>query len=755
MHNKKKEKQADSIHLIGVKEYQACNYDLAVKKIKEAISLNPTNPFYYNNLGIVLNAQGNTSIAIESFLKALRIKPNLHDSYYNLGISYSILKDFDKAIESYQKSIQINPKDIRVYNNLGIAYKLSGKLKEAIYCYEKAIEIKPDYIEALNNIGNALRECGRLDEALIHYQKIINIKSDSALVYNNIGNVYREKGDIKEGLLFYEKAIKYNPDFAEAYNNKGVILTEIGKNNEAIEYFKKAISCRSDYPEAYTNLGTVYKEIGNLGEALSLYKKAINLKSDFIEAYYNIGAINAANDNPEEAISWYRKAIDLRPSYGKAVFSLYHQLQHICAWDEMKDLEIKIDKFQNYDEEPFIHLARKPDAASNFNVAKSWSKAISNKVKSLKIPFNFQKRPKKDKINIGYLSNDFRNHAVGHLVIPLFKNHNRNHFKIFCYSSGVDDKSHFRESISKSCDKFVDIRTLDNIEAAKCIYNDNIDILVDMMGYTTGTRSSISAFRPAPIQVSYLGFLGTTGSDFIDYIICDKIVTPEDHAKFYSEKFVYMPHSYQINNEYQEIAELDLKKEDFGLRKDSFVFCSFNQTYKIDSQIFDVWMKILREVEGSVLWLVKNIFAEANLKKEAKKRGISEERIIFAEKLPLDKHLYRLKFADIALDTKIYNGGATTSNALWASVPVITIQGDHFPSRMTASALNAMGLTDLIAYSLDEYEKKAIFFAKNPLELAKLKDRLEHNKKTEPFFNSERFVKDLENAYHGMIAGAN
>ena len=372
-----------------------------------------------------------------------------------------------------------------------------------------------------------------------------------------------------------------------------------------------------------------------------------------------------------------------------------------------------------------------------------------NHGRNLKCSFSFNRRRRhRSKITIGYLSNNFGNHPVAHQIAGLFKVHNRDDFNIFCYSYGQDNGSVYRKQIEQDCDKFVDLFPLKHAVSASQIYNDGVDILVDLVGHTTRNRLIIGAFRPAPVQVSYLGILGTTGADFFDYIITDKIVTPEDHQPFYSEKFIYMPHCYQINDNSRRIPTKNWTKSDIGLPEDSFVFCSFNNSYKLEPVMFDTWMKILRQVPGSVLWLSRGITtAVENVRSEAEKRGVDPQRLIFAERLSLDEHLARLKFADLALDTRIYNGGATTSNALWASVPVITLLGSHFVSRMSASALAAVGLSELITPSLEEFETLAVQLASNPDRLQALRQKLGGLRLTEPLFDTPRFVRNLEKAY--------
>jgi protein O-GlcNAc transferase len=402
-------------------------------------------------------------------------------------------------------------------------------------------------------------------------------------------------------------------------------------------------------------------------------------------------------------------------------------------------------------ESPLHNIIRHTDLATNFAVAKSWSADIVKTTSSSTINFSFHTRKNGGKRVIGYLSGDFRNHATAHLMLSLFKLHDRDNFAIYCYSYGIDDGTGYRQQIQHDCDRFTDIDSFSNTEAARRIYADQVDIFVDLKGYTKDTRLSICALRPAPVQVTYLGFPGSTGADFIDYIITDRIVTPDEHAPFYSEKFVYLPHCYQVNDHTQPIANTPLTKRDSGLPENSFVFCSFNRTYKIDPVMFTVWMEILRKVPESVLWLLsENSIAEANLRREAQARGILPERLIFAGMLPKSEHLARLRLADLGLDTRIVNGHTTTSDTLWAGVPVITLQGSHFASRVSSSVLSAIGLPELITFSLEEYETRAVQLAHNPDALQEIRRRLAENRLTAPLFDTPRFVRNLESAYQEM-----
>jgi protein O-GlcNAc transferase len=515
-----------------------------------------------------------------------------------------------------------------------------------------------------------------------------------------------------------------------------------------------------DYVDAHYKMGDALLNHGNLRQAISCFQKALELSPDFAEAYTNMG--NAFQDlgELEEAIASYKKALQLELYYPEAYCQLFFLLKETCSWEELGNLGRELDAFvarspysETVDfESPFVSVATYPQPDRNYAVARLWSANIAGEVSSLNPGFSFHERKRsKEKITVAYLSSDFHDHATAHLMLSLFALHNRSEFEIFCYSYGPDDESIYRNKIRHDCDRFIDVRDQGYYEVARQIHEAMVDILVDLKGYTTGGRMQIPALRPAPIQVSYLGFPGTSGAEFIDYILTDRIVTPENQALYYSEKFVYLPHCYQVNDHSKVIAERKRAKTHFGLPEDSVVFCSFNQGYKIDQTMFDVWMNILDGVPDSVLWLlVKSKTAENNLKKRAEERGVHAGRLFFAERLPKPDHLARLALADLALDTRIYNGHTTSSDSLWAGVPVIALQGSHFASRVSSSILTAIGLPELITKSLEEYETLAVRLALEPSELKAVREKIAVNRSETPLFDTYRFVRNLEKGFKEM-----
>jgi protein O-GlcNAc transferase len=666
---------------------------------------------------------GNIKEAENICRKILKKQPKNFNLLHFFGIIHDQLGNHDLAIKYIQKALHFNSNMPEAYHSLGNAFQANGQFDDAITCYQKALKLNPNLSGAYNCLGNTLQAKGQLDDAITYYQKAIELDGNFYGAYHNLGNVLESKGEIDEAITCYQKALNLNPNLVDAYCSLGDIFQNRGQPDEAITCYQKALNLNPNLSNTYNNLGIVLKEKGQLANAIKCFQNALQLNPDF----------------------------------AKACGNLVNLLQETCCWQELQAMTAELDSLTKKalntgtkpGESPFHNIIRHADPAVGFAIAMSWSCDIAIAMSNLNMHFSFDdRRTNKTKIVIGYLSNDFHNHPTAHLMLSLFGLHDRNAFEIYCYSYGKDDGSYYRERIQHDCDKFVDISNLSYSDAAKCIYEDRVDILVDLKGYTMDNRLDICGLRPAPVQVNYLGFPASTGADFIDYIITDKIVTPKDHAPYYSENFVYLPHCYQVNDHTQSIATTEWEKDDFRLPESCFVFCSFNRPYKIDSVMFDVWMKILKKVPESVLWLLfGNRIAEDNLRREAEARGVKSERLIFAEMLQKDEHLGRMRLADLALDTRIVNGHTTTSDALWAGVPVITLQGGHFVSRVSSSILSAIGLPELITHSLEEYEALAVRLANNPYELQKIRQGIVTNRTKAPLFDTPRFVRNLETAY--------
>jgi len=564
---------------------------------------------------------------------------------------------------------------------------------------------------------------------------------------------FHNQGHFNKAAKLYERILADNPHTADAAVNLTKILILEDKLDKAHTILTKAIKFCPEEAELHFQLATIMHRLKSPEIALQALLNCLKLNPKDARAWSNLGYLQQDKGLQKEAVFSFRQALMINPEQPETAANLLWHMVQDCAWKEAiiwtKKLDyldyLSLKKKGSPAMEMFLHLAQEEQEEINYGRASAKSSLISSHITPLNQP---QKPMEKCRvIKLAYLSGDFRDHPVAHNLLNLFHLHDRSNFHITAYSCGPDDGSNYRRHIKQDCDHFVDIQHLPDFEAAKLIKKDNIDILVELMGHTRDNRLRLCAFRPAPIQISYLGYPGTTGADFIDYIIADEIVIPPEHTRFYSEKIIYLPDGFMIADR-APIGSLSSRKMN-DLPPNAFIFCSFNNAYKIEPVMFDIWMKILNQVPNSILWLRRgNATMGKNLLNEAIKRQINPERLLFAAKVPDKKdHLSRLQLADICLDTRIYNGHTTTLDALWAGVPVITMKGSHFASRVSSSNLKAIGLPELITDNLESYCNLAVNLARQPEQLGQLKKRLAFNRNTFPLFNTETTVYNLEQAY--------
>ena len=629
-------------------------------------------------------------------------------------------------------------------------------LKYAIMPYNDAYKNK--LYSQFYNAATYYANQGKYKHAITYFKKALKHFKE-AQTYYQLGIVYEKLNQDKDAEACWIKAVEINPNFPEPMSKLGVFYLSQDKPKTAITYFKKILKLLPTNSATYNNIGLAYRDNKKFETAIRCFKKSIEFDKNDTEAHYNLGLIYEYRGNYNMAKVYFEKALKRNPYLGPAL-SIYTNLMfQTCDWNKLNKVEKRINNLTLeqhksnilISEAPFVNILRTQDQQLNLIVAKSRSEEIKTSIAGNIKPYLFTKTKSQKRLKIGYLSSDFCNHATAFLIANLFSTHNKKKFESFVYSYSPNDNGLYIKKIKAEADHFVDISTYSHIEAANKIYSDKIDILVDLKGHTRNTRLEILALKPSPIQVSWLGYPGTTGADFIDYIITDKIVTPPSYQKYYTEKFAYLPTCYQINDNKREIANIQYSRDEWGLPRNAFVFCCFNQNSKINKETFTSWVKILKKTPNSILWLYRsNKFAEVNLKKEAKKAGIKPERLIFADSLENSKHLARIRLSDLALDTFTYNGHTTTSDCLWAGVPVVTLQGNHFASRVASSILTAAGLPELITKSQKEYENLAIELATNPKKLAAIHKSLILNHKSCPLFDTQEFVRNLERIYEKM-----
>jgi predicted O-linked N-acetylglucosamine transferase (SPINDLY family) len=755
----------------------------AEQLFRQQIKLRPDAPAGFYNLGLVLQEQARFAEAIAAHQHAIKLKPNYSEAYFAIGNVLALQGNSEQAVGSFRSAIAAKSDFVEAYNNMGVALQKLGQSDEAIAAYGNALALRPAYTEARFNLGVVLHEKKAFGRAEAAYREVLAFRADVPIVHNNLGTVLQDQGRLDEAMAAFDQAIKLKPDFAEAHYNRGALLQQQVRLDEALAAYSQAINFRSDYVDAINNAGIVLQELGRPSEAVALYRqillstpghvdalnnmgtallaagspdqalaafqRALALKPDFPQACYNLGNAWRELGNLEHAIGSYQNALRLRPDYIDAFSQLAYHRWRACDWDGYDACQDKLIDMvrRGLRVPPFYLLATSASSADQMNCARQWAQSIAPPPHQV----FYHAAPTPGRIRLGYLSGDFQQHATAHLMAELFEHHDRNRFEVIAYSYGPNDASPMRARLHRAFDRFVDVAALSHRAAAERIHQDKIGILVELKGYTQHARPQIPAFRPAPVQVSYLGYPATMGADFIDYLMADRFVVPSTEQAFFSEKVVQLPGCYQVNDRTREIAVTARSRTDRGLPTNGFVFCSFNNSYKITPVMFDIWMRLLRAVPGSVLWLLEaNPLVSRNLRAEAERRGVDPDRLVFAPIASSADHVARHRNADLFLDTLPCNAHTTASDALWAGLPVLTCAGSAFASRVAASLLAAVGLPELITTSLTDYERTALAMARDPRRLTELRATLQRNRDTSPLFDLPAMTRNIEAAYLRM-----
>ena len=735
--------------------------------------------------GFLLHHQGNTTEAQEIYRKILQLDPHHFDSLHLLGVALYQKNAFVEALHYVNQALLGNPLHIAALSNKGLILKSLGAFKEATHCFSRAIEIEPKNVQAFLNKGNTLIELQEFEGALICYNTAIELQSDYALAYANRGstyhnlkryeealgdyqkalvlqpnlpstlmnqgNTFRELRFFQQALSSYDLAIKNDPQYAEAYMNKGLALNEQGELNQAIDNYNHAIRINPQYAEAFSNKGIAQLDLMELKFAVANFHSAISLKPDYADAYLNLGIAQNRLGELQESLRCFDVALNLNPDYQFIPGTRMHLKMQMCQWENF-DHEVNalatqiIAKHKVTPTLPLLAMIDSPKL--QYDAACIWGQHHNPENSTLG---NIARHPRGKKIRIAYFSTDFYYHAVSILMAGVFEAHDRDSFEIYAFSLRNRTPDLMTERLQSAFDHFLNLGHASDQEIASMARDLKIDIAIDLGGYTEGSRTNIFSYRAAPIQMSYIGYLGTMGLDYMDYLIADPLLIPEDKQEFFSEKILYLP-NYQANDSNRTSSNRILNRSDVGLPEDAFVFCSLNNNYKITPAIFSCWMRILQQVENSVLFLyVDNDFAKINLIKEAEKSGVNSPRLVFTKRVAIDDYLLRYKLADLFLDTHPYNAGTTASDALWAGLPVLTYLGKSFASRIAASILTAIDLPELIASDQLEYEKLAIDLARNPEKLLVIKKKLALTQLTSPLFNTSLFTKYLEMGFEAVM----
>ena len=625
---------------------------------------------------------------------------NLHNS-----------KNYDLLKKELVNKLKEYPKSDVLRNMSGIVETITGNLKNAEKLFEKAINLNPNNLDAHNNLAIVLYQLGYATKAISNLKKGHSINKNFIPIINSLGNINFEIGNISESLNFFKLGLTLNPDNYLMNYNYANVLNKDGQSDEAIKFYNKSINLNSDYINSYINIANAYIEKKKYLEASECYKQIITKDRN------NIGAVISYN-------------------FCK---------MHLADWNDLYEVDYRNDNLINSKNViiPFQALISKDDPKFQNDISKKWEEIKIKKFLQTKITTV----PKNKKIKIAYFSSDYFDHATMYLISGLLRSHNKNNFEIYLMSYGRPKNSSILNQVKKYVNYFKDISKLSNDDIVKLSRKLQIDIAIDLKGYTFNSKCEIFASRLAPLQISFLGYPGSISKNFIDYLVADKVVIPEEQRNNYSEKIIFLPNSYQPNDNLRKVSNKKSHKKDFDLNQNSFVFCCFNNTFKITSKEFSIWLKVLKRIDNSLLWLMDtNDLAKKNLLNFTEEFGIDSQRIKFAKFLPQAKHLERLGHADLFLDTFYYNAHTTCSDALWAGVPVITKQGKQFSARVASSLLNSVDLNFLVAHNNDEYFKLIIDLSSDKSKLKKMKLNLIKNRSKLDLFNTQKYTLKFEKA---------
>jgi protein O-GlcNAc transferase len=650
----------------------------------------------------------------------------------------------------FKKVLRHLPKHVAALNLLGVLLTQLKRYTEAELYIKAALKLNSNSDVTFYNYGLILKALQRPNEALERFSQALSINATVAETWNNRGTVFNDLKHYDDAIADFNKAIALQPNYSDAFCNKGKSLAELRRFNEAFAAYDRALALKPDLAEAWLGRGNVFTELKRYDEAFAAYDRALAFKPDLAEAWLGRGSIFTELKRYDEAFAAYDKALALKPDLDNAEGLCLYAKMHLCNWSNFAGActHLISSVKSGIENPPFALLAVSPSPEVQLQCAKC---IIKNRYPPFDKPISQIHRYNHDRIRIAYISADFREHAVSYLIAGLIENHSKEYFDVTGISLKCEDPTETGQRMKRAFGKFIDVSRMTDEEIAHLIREFEVDIAIDLMGFTQAARTGIFAQRPAPIQVNYLGFPGTMGATYIDYIIADQIVIPNHQQEFYSEKIVYMPHSFQANDRGRSISEKIFTRAEHGLPQDGFVFCCFNSSNKIIPPLFDIWMRILNRIDNSVLWLVANDkTVEQNLRNEAAARSINPARLVLAPRIPYPEHLARLSLANLFLDTEPFNAGTSASDALWAGLPVLTRVGGGFAGRMATSLLNAIGLHELITSTPQAYEDLAIELATNPEKLAAIKQKLSQNRLTKPLFNTQLFTRHIEAAYKAM-----
>lgn len=732
------------------RHHQAGNLAEAARLYGEVLRVNPMHLGALQMLGFLHFQRDEFAEAERILARALALNPKDADALYNRGCALQALERHGEALDCFTAALVLEPRDPGALHGRGRALHGLGRTEEALGCFERAISAEPANAEALIDKGIALVALRRFEDALAPFGAALRIGPRDGAALVNRANALIHLKRHAEALVDADAALAVNPSHAEAWHNRASALTGLRRFSDALAAYDKALALKPGAAVTWSNRGNALIGMKRYEDALADFDKALALGATDSETRANRANALSHLKRYGEALADCETVLRGDPEHALALNTAVHCRMHACDWRDFEALKQRAvaglmagtRTVSPFDAKGFVLTEEE-----NLQAARLWTQAECPPM----APLIGTERYAYDKIRLAYISTDLRSHAVGYLIVGVIEHHDKSRFETTAIGIGPDDKSETRARFTAGFDRFIDARDKSDAEVAALLRVLEIDIAIDLNGYTGDGRTRILAQRSAPVQVNYLGFPGTMAAPYIDYLIADRIVIPDENTRHYSEKIAYLPGSYQANDAKRSSSGRVFTRGQAGLPSSGFVFCSFNNSYKIAPDMFAVWMRLLREVPGSVLWLLEdNLYAAENLAREAQARGVAAERLVFAPRVSPADHLARQTLADLFLDTLPYNAHTTASDALWMGVPLVTCPGNTFPGRVAASVLTAAGMPELVVDTLAHYEQTALILARSPQILAAVKAKLARNRDTCALFDTARFTRHLEAAYVTM-----
>jgi len=692
---------------------------------------------------IALQRSGRLREAEQLYLAVLADDPQDFTARHFLGVIKAQSGRIAEALADIELALAIKPDDAEAVLNRANMLKMLNRPQEALAGFGQALALKPGWPQAENNRGTVLQALGRHEEALAAYDRALAAAANYPEALNNRGSVLQDLKRPAEALAAYDQALRLSPNFAAAFNNRGSVLLELKRFADALSCFDRALSLRPGDVQVMNNRGNAFLALRRYDEALAVYDQALAVQPDYAEAWSNRGEALQQLKRHEEALAAFDRATPTQPqAFGGAAMAALN----LCDWKRTAEIGKQMQNRIAAREPipPWVLLGYSGDEVLQRQCA---ANVIGARFPILPPPLSGAPYGH-DKIRLAYISSDIGHHPVATHIVQLIESHDRTKFEITGIGTNADDGSPQRRRLIAAFDRFVDVHQQPPLAVAQQIRALEIDVLVDLNGHTQGDSFDVLSHRPAPVQASWLGYAGTTAAPFVDYLIADRIVAPD--AGGFSEKLARLPNCFFPSDTVRSLGKLPSRAQ-ADLPQDAFVFCCFNNTWKITEPVFAAWMRLLAQIPQSVLWLKQaGEKTKENLVRSARDRGIDPDRLVFATPAPLDVHLVRHQLADLFLDTLPYNAHATACDALWAGLPVLTQRGTAFAGRVAASLLTAAGLPELITETAQEYEVLALALARDPARLKALRAKLAANRATAPLFDTPRLARDLEAAYRAM-----